>query len=413
MPDSPPVSLFYSYAHEDEKLRDDLERHLKILERRQLIAPWHDRAIVAGQSWNSEIDAHLQSAELVLLLLSSYFISSDYILGVELKTAMQRQADGHATVVPIMLRPVDLQAEDAADMPFVGLLASQGLPRDLKPVTRWRNREDAWVEVAKGLRATVGSIRAGRPAALLPPLPPSSPVPLPAPQSGLPVDSPDAAADAFELPDLFDGVRSLAPPPIERRPAPASAAAAPVIDPLLERVVASFAEDIGAAQAAKGGARPDPKTLRRQALTLIDAPEQKRVLWVDDHPEYNLFETAALAKLQVEVVAVQSTQQALDLLARDTEGFDLVISDWSRTNEAAHAADAGLYLLQCLRGQGCVLPFVIYHGEFNPALRQQRAAQARAAGALGEAVLPDQLLKLALAALAASPPTAPPGVRLL
>ena len=44
-----PVSLFYSYAHEDEALRDGLQRTLKILEINGLIAPWHDRAIVPGQ----------------------------------------------------------------------------------------------------------------------------------------------------------------------------------------------------------------------------------------------------------------------------------------------------------------------------------------------------------------------------
>ena len=83
-----PVSLFYSYAHEDEPLRDELQRHLKILQLRGLIAPWHDRAILPGQAWDREIHAELQRAELVLLLLSVDFLSSDYILGVELKTAL-------------------------------------------------------------------------------------------------------------------------------------------------------------------------------------------------------------------------------------------------------------------------------------------------------------------------------------
>src|SRR5688572_23407392 len=55
-----PVTLFYSYAHEDEALRDELQGHLKILERRGLLAPWHDRKIVAGQDWAGEIDSNLR-----------------------------------------------------------------------------------------------------------------------------------------------------------------------------------------------------------------------------------------------------------------------------------------------------------------------------------------------------------------
>ena len=150
-----PVRLFYSYAHEDEKLRAELERHLKILQHRGLIQPWHDRAIVPGALWDAEIAQQLLQADLVLLLLSSYFMGSDYILGVELKTALRRAAEGSATVVPILLRPLDLDGLDSADLPMAPLLQRQGLPRDLKAVTSWRQREEAWVNVPKGLRATV------------------------------------------------------------------------------------------------------------------------------------------------------------------------------------------------------------------------------------------------------------------
>ena len=85
------MTLFYSYAHEDEPLRDELEGHLKILERRGLIAPWHDRQITAGNDWNAAIHHGLTAAELVLLLISKDFISSDYIFSTELKVAMERR----------------------------------------------------------------------------------------------------------------------------------------------------------------------------------------------------------------------------------------------------------------------------------------------------------------------------------
>ena len=153
-----PVRLFYSYAHEDEKLRAELERHLKILQHRGLIQPWHDRAIVPGALWDAEIAQQLLQADLVLLLLSSYFMGSDYILGVELKTALRRAAEGSATVVPILLRPLDLDGLDGDDLPMAPLLQRQGLPRDLKAVTSWRQREEAWVNVSKAVVHMVGPL---------------------------------------------------------------------------------------------------------------------------------------------------------------------------------------------------------------------------------------------------------------
>lgn len=63
-----PVDLFYSYAHEDESLRDELAGHLKIMERRGVIWSWHDRSLTAGQTWDGEINSQLKTADLVLLL---------------------------------------------------------------------------------------------------------------------------------------------------------------------------------------------------------------------------------------------------------------------------------------------------------------------------------------------------------
>lgn len=365
-----PVTLFYSYAHEDEPLRDELQGHLMILERRGVIRSWHDRAIVPGHDWSREIDEHLRQADLVLLLLSKDFIASDYIMGTELAVAMQRQASGEATVVPILLRPVDLQPEDAADMPFVDLLKPQGLPRDLRPVTTWPNRDEAWTNVASGLRAAVNAIRARRPAA--PPAPP--PVVAPAPtRIAPPVSAPSAGVPEAAV---------VAPPPA-----------------LLDRVLDDVTRQIGQAQAAKGGALPDRDVVRAQALRLIDAPEPHRVLWVDDHPENNVYEIGALAKLQIEVETVRSTDEALARLAAP-EGtpYDLVISDWSRSAEAPLA---GLRLLAAMRQGGHGQPVVYYHGTFGAVARAALAASAHAAGAQGEAVLPAELMALVLGALRA------------
>jgi CheY-like chemotaxis protein len=399
-----PVSLFYSYAHEDESLRDELQDHLMILERRGVVRSWHDRAILPGHDWSREIDEHLRRADIVLLLISKDFIASDYIMGVELAVAMERQQRGEATVVPVLLRPVDLQPEDAADMPFVGLLDRQGLPRDLKPVTSWPNRDEAWTNVASGLRATVNAIRVRRPSPATPvvlPAAPLGPLPPAAPSFSWPSSPERPPSDLLGLQPDRSAAMPLAASTSTFDPfVPATEGSQPPPDasPRLSRMLDDVARMVGIAQATRGGATPDAAAVRAQALRLIDARDPHRVLWVDDHPGNNVYEAGVLARLQIEVEAVRSTDEALARLgAPEGASFDLVISDWSRDDEAPLA---GLRLLAAMRQRGHGQPLVYYHGTTGPA-RAALAASAGAAGAHGEAVLPAELMDLVLGALKA------------
>jgi energy-coupling factor transporter ATP-binding protein EcfA2 len=142
-----PVEIFYAYAREDEALRDELEKHLTTLQRQGLIMSWHDRKIVPGSDWAQEIDTHLATASIILLLISPDFLASEYCYGVEMQRAMARHERGDAHVLPIILRPVHWQTA-----PFASL---QGLPRDMKPVTSWPNRDEAFEDIVRGIHWTV------------------------------------------------------------------------------------------------------------------------------------------------------------------------------------------------------------------------------------------------------------------
>jgi O-acetyl-ADP-ribose deacetylase (regulator of RNase III) len=147
---SGPVSLFISYSHKDQEFREELEKHLSILQRHGVIATWHDRQITAGTEWRGAIDDNLRSARLILLLVSPDFIASDYCYDVEVRCAMDRHDAGEARVVPVILRRV---MWDQA--PFAKL---QALPTDGKPVKAWEDRDAAFENVARGIRAVVESI---------------------------------------------------------------------------------------------------------------------------------------------------------------------------------------------------------------------------------------------------------------
>lgn len=139
-----PIEVFYAYSHKDERLRDKLETHLSILKRNGVISGWHDRRIPVGMGWTGEIDEHLNRAGIILLLVSADFIASDYCYDKEMTRAMERHERGEARVVPVILKPCDWQGA-----PFGKL---QGLPRDMKPVTSWASRDEAFKCIAIGVR---------------------------------------------------------------------------------------------------------------------------------------------------------------------------------------------------------------------------------------------------------------------
>ena len=148
-----PIRLFYSYSHKDEALRDELEEHLALLKRQGYIVGWHDRRIGAGEEWKGQLDKNLEEAQIILLLISPSFLASDYCYDIETKRALDRHDNGEAKVIPILLRPVDWEGA-----PFARL---QGLPIDLRPVTTWTNKDEAFKNIAQGIRGAIEGMRDG------------------------------------------------------------------------------------------------------------------------------------------------------------------------------------------------------------------------------------------------------------
>jgi len=138
------AKVFFSYSHRDEPLRDELEKHLSILKRQGFIETWHDRRIGAGAEFEHEISENLETADVILLLVSSDFLASDYCYDIEMRRAMERHEAGEARVIPVILRPCDWH-----DAPFGKLLAT---PPDGKPVTRFPTLDDAFVLVAADIK---------------------------------------------------------------------------------------------------------------------------------------------------------------------------------------------------------------------------------------------------------------------
>jgi hypothetical protein len=149
-----PLELFYSYAHADETLRAQLNIHLSLLRQQGYISEWHDREILPGSVWVEEIDSHLKSARIILLLVSADFIASNYCYGVEMQAALKKHETGEARVIPIILRACDWETA-----PFGQL---EALPKNAKPVKRWSDPDAAFTDIVKGIRAVVDELNKKR-----------------------------------------------------------------------------------------------------------------------------------------------------------------------------------------------------------------------------------------------------------
>jgi hypothetical protein len=98
---------------------------------------------------HGQISDHLDSADIILLLVSADFLSSDYCYDIEMKRAMERHERSDAHVIPVILRPCDWKFA-----PFGKLMA---VPQDGKPVVKFPMLDDGFVEVVQAVRQVVES----------------------------------------------------------------------------------------------------------------------------------------------------------------------------------------------------------------------------------------------------------------
>src|SRR5260370_15013142 len=143
------VEVFCCYARKDQSLLLELKTHLTPLQREGVITLWADTDINAGMQWEKEVQRHLNTAQIILLLISPDFIASEYCYSVEMQRAVERHERGEARVIPIILRPVSWQRMQFGKF--------QALPTSANPITsgKWHHQDEAFYEVVEGIRDAV------------------------------------------------------------------------------------------------------------------------------------------------------------------------------------------------------------------------------------------------------------------
>ncbi|OON38702.1 molecular chaperone Tir [Izhakiella australiensis] len=164
------TTLVFSYSHVDEALRNELEKHLSPLKRAGKITTWHDRRIVPGQEFERRIDQYFSEADIILLLISSDFIASDYCYEVEMTNALARHKRDEAVVIPVILRECAWQ-----QLPFGSIMAAT---TDGKPITKFSSHDEGYVQVVNAVSRAIADMNARKPqqSTLIPSQPSANPL---------------------------------------------------------------------------------------------------------------------------------------------------------------------------------------------------------------------------------------------
>ncbi len=152
----PHINIFIAYAPENRKILSKLLKHLKPMEQFGQIRIWHEGKIRAGQDRQRAIEGEIRKAHIILLLVSSDFLVSDYCINERLaKTIQQRYEQNFSRVIPVIAEECDWRWKGIF---FHNL---KPLPNEGIPITDnyWGNIDKPCKEIAKEIRKQVAELQ--------------------------------------------------------------------------------------------------------------------------------------------------------------------------------------------------------------------------------------------------------------
>jgi hypothetical protein len=150
MPGPISICCCHSDAREDIRYRDYLEKHLSLLIRTRQITLWHPGKIQPGDVREQLTAFQIATADVILLLLSADFFSSDLCweqMGFALIQSIQRRT----CIIPILLSFFDSENSPIAHL--------EALPKNKKPIKKWRNKDEAIHDVVQSIQSVVAKMR--------------------------------------------------------------------------------------------------------------------------------------------------------------------------------------------------------------------------------------------------------------
>jgi len=133
-------TIFLSYSHEDENLKDQLMKHLNALENEWQIYTWSDRKITPGKKWYQEIRKAISHAKIAVLLVSADYLSSQFIIHEEVPALLEKLNNQTLTIIPIIIKPCLWKH-------ISWLKELNVMPKDGKPLLTLNNQDEILVSI--------------------------------------------------------------------------------------------------------------------------------------------------------------------------------------------------------------------------------------------------------------------------
>ncbi len=137
--------VFVSYSHLDKEFLTEIQRHFKPF--KDIIDYWDDSKIMPGQKWEEAIKDAIKETKVGILLVSTDFLGSDFILNNELPPLLAAAEEEGAVMLIVILRPCYFEG-------FPILNQYQAMNPPSRPISKMESeeKEDFFVNLVRQTR---------------------------------------------------------------------------------------------------------------------------------------------------------------------------------------------------------------------------------------------------------------------
>ena len=108
-PKAMPPTIFISYSQRDTRWKDRIASFFNVFQHEGLLNVWHDGLIQAGGDWLPEVESAMAQARVAILLVSVWFLNSEFVRRKEVPTLMERRQKEGLRVIPLIVSPCPWQ----------------------------------------------------------------------------------------------------------------------------------------------------------------------------------------------------------------------------------------------------------------------------------------------------------------
>lgn len=141
------LKIFISYSHIDEECVINLKKHMAPLSNKESVIIWHDRKIIAGDTYQKTIDNNLNNADIIFLIISANFLCSNACL-YEKEEAFRLEKDKGIRIIPIIYTNCNWLLDEQIN-PILAL------PQDGKPLDSFPNINDGYVHIVQEIQKVI------------------------------------------------------------------------------------------------------------------------------------------------------------------------------------------------------------------------------------------------------------------